>query len=444
MNDAPIQTVLQQHDARPVAGEHLEVLGKQAAADWSMGKAASLNDAVVSIVREERLSPEQVRRVVEFTNQAAYLHEFNKMGQAHRVVHFENGPASASQVLQDLNDGGGGTIFDRGTLDYQMPPELGRKEASYRSGVTLEFDKTASAESDPPVAGLPKLVKVPSLPKIAHSHERHEDEFWALFGNNEGGKIAMSDPLQPLKEVRDKIAGARDQALSELNGLEVDFQVATGELYEQVKQAALGGTSLGEVVAAWHTVCDEPLYAKVAFSRITPKLREAHLFNSLDDIGQSLLKTAGAQQALVDPTHPLVTVYETFCETLGKLASMRALHTELSTGAADAESVLKEAARGGLIGGAQKAISMASEGIDRASPAVAHALVGAKDAKKLAPTVAKGLKGTALVGTALAGNAALQNVTDRPAVHGVLESAKSVVPGTMEYQNRRYRNMTGQ
>ena len=67
----PIQTVLQQRDARPVAGEHLEVLGKKAAANWGTGKFASLNEAVVDLVRDERLSPEQVRRVVEFTNGAA-------------------------------------------------------------------------------------------------------------------------------------------------------------------------------------------------------------------------------------------------------------------------------------------------------------------------------------------------------------------------------------
>lgn len=444
MNDAPIQTVLQQQDARPVAGEHLEVLGKKAASDWSMGKFASLSESVVSNVRDERLSPEQVRRVVEFTNQSAYLGEFNKMGQAHRVVNFDGGPASPSQVLQDLNDGGGGTIKDRGTLDYQMSPELGRKEASYRSGTLVEFDKTAASKDDVPGADLPKLNKVPSLPKLAHPQARHEDELWALFGNNEGGKIAMAEPLQPLKEVRDKIAGARDQALSELDILEIDFQVVTSELYGQVKQASLEGISLGDIVAAWHEVCDEPLYTKVAFSKLTPKLREAHVYNSFDEIGQSLLKVSSAKMNLVDTTHPLCTTYATFCDTLSKLASMRALHNDLVAGADEAAAVLKEAARGGLIGGAQKAVHMASEGIDRAAPAVAHALVGAKDAKKLAPTVAKGLKGTALVGTALAGNAALQNVTDRPVVHGALGAAKSVVPGTMEYQNRRYRNMTGQ
>jgi hypothetical protein len=87
---------------------------------------------------------------------------------------------------------------------------------------------------------------------------------------------------------------------------------------------------------------------------------------------------------------------------------------------------------------------LVSRGIDAAAKPVAHVLVGAKDAERVAPALAKGTKILGLAGAGLAGNAALQNVTDRPAVQGSLQAVKSIVPGTAEYQNRRYRNMTGQ
>lgn len=441
-SDTPIQTVLQQRDARPVSGEHLEVLGKQAATDWVMGKCASLHEAVVNVVRGERLSPEQVHRVVEFCNSDAYLQEFRKEGGQHKVVHFDKGPADPAQVLQDLNDGGGGSRFDRGTLDYSLPPSAGVKEASYRSPVELEFSKTASAEGEPG-ADLPKLVKVPSLPKMAHPQAHHEADLWALFGNNEGGKIAFAEPLQPLRELSEKLGGARDQLSSDVDSLEIDFQMVTRELYDQVKLASFEGVELGQVVAAWSTVTADPLYVKVAFNRLTPCLRADGVFGSLDAIGASLQKTA-ARGAVVNPEHPLVTAYANFVQTLDKLASARALMGELAAGAAEAHELLKQGAKGGLLGAAQRGVGAVSKGIDKASPALAGALVGAKDAKRIAPAVAKGLKGTALVGGALTANAALQNVTDRPAVHGALGAAKSVVPGTMEYQQRRYNNMTGQ
>lgn len=123
---------------------------------------------------------------------------------------------------------------------------------------------------------------------------------------------------------------------------------------------------------------------------------------------------------------------------------MRVLHQEFVDGLEQTETLMKQAASGGILGAAKHGIGAASAGIDAASPAIAHFLVGAKDAKNLAPTISKGLKGTALVGGALGANAAVQSVTDRPAVRSGLNAAQSLVPGTAAYQDRRYRTMTGQ
>lgn len=442
-SDAPVQTVLQQREARPVAGEHLEVLGKKAAADWCQGKVASLNAAVLGVVQSEMLSPEQVRRVVEFCNQDAYLQEFRKEGSNHRVVHFDSGPADPAQVIQDLNDGGGGSRFDRGTLDYTMPPSRAVKEASRRSPATLGLDKTASA-NEAPGADLPRLVKLPSLPKTASPLDRHEDKLWALFGDGNGGKMAMAEPLRPLYDLEHKLAGAAEHLSSELDSLEVALGQATTDLYSSVKQAALSGTPLGAVITAWSTVTEDPLYVKVAFNRLTPLLKEGQVFESMASLGDSLMKTAGFKASMVNPEHPLVTSYSTFVDTLNKLASTRATRDELAAGAAEAHKLLKQAAAGGLVGAAKKGVGVVSSAIDKASPVVAKTLVGAKDGAKLAPTLSKTLKGTALVGTALGANAAVQSVTDRPAVRGTVNAVSSVVPGTMAYQQRRYNTMTGQ
>jgi hypothetical protein len=113
MSDLPFQALLQQAHARSVSGEELEAFGKKAAAQYSRGDG-SLTEAVVETVKHAGLSPEQVKRVVEFANTTAYLTEFKKEGSHHRVVEFQGGPADPSAVLQDLNDGGGGTVFDVG------------------------------------------------------------------------------------------------------------------------------------------------------------------------------------------------------------------------------------------------------------------------------------------------------------------------------------------
>jgi hypothetical protein len=422
MNDAPLQTVLQQRDARPVSGEHLEVLGKKAAADWVMGKFASLNDAVVSTIRGERLSPEQVCRVVEFTNGDAYLREFRKTAN-HKVIHFDCGPASPSQVLQDLNDGGGGSLTDRGTLDYAMPPSMAKRASAERGTTSLE--KTAAA------------TDLPALPKTASRYEQH---LWEMLGGGQETPIPYEEPLRPLIDLRHKLAGARDTLSSDLDALEVDYANVCNRLYGQVKQASLDGTSLGDIVNAWSTVTTDPVYVKVAFRMLTPRFQRERLFESLDSIGASLQKRAS--RGTVNPEHELVLTYQEFVDTLSKLASLRALRDDFGAGAEETETLLKQG--GGVIGAARKGLSLASKGIDAAAVPLAHVLVGPKDAKRVAPMLAKGTKAVGLVGAGLAGNAAVQNVTDRPAVQGGLHAVKSIVPGTADYQNRRYRNMTGQ
>lgn len=446
MNDAPIQTVLQQRDARPIPGEHLELLGKKAASEWVQGKVASLHEAVVGAVRGERLSPEQVCRVVEFANGDAYLQEFRKEGGAHRVVHFDHGPADPAQVLQDLNDGGGGSLYDRGTLDYQRDPESVYKAAqagcTHQGGCRCRktesvTEKTASVEDN---TSMPKLPKSPSLPKAAADAQR-EQEFWDMFQTGGGEKIAFANPMRPLEDVRQEIAGARDKLAHLIEQLELDYAEAGHELYREVKQASLAGTSLGDMVRAWSSVNEDPIYVKIAFQMLTPRLRREGV-HSLESLGESLQKVAS--DGTPDPEHPLMSTYAEFVGTLNKLASARALHEEFALGVTQATTLLKQAAAGGLLGAAKRGISAAGHGIDAAAPGIARVLVGPEGARDLAPTLATGLKATGLVGAGLVGNAAVQSVTDRPAVQRGLEAVQSVVPGTAAYEMRRYRNMTGQ
>jgi hypothetical protein len=124
MHDMPSVTLRQQEKANPKTGQELEVLGKCAAKRYVNGECETLNAAVVETVKQAGLSPEQVRRVIEFANTDAYLVEFNKEGSHHKYVEFHGGPADPAEVLRDLNDGGGGTVFDRGLSDYSLEPTM--------------------------------------------------------------------------------------------------------------------------------------------------------------------------------------------------------------------------------------------------------------------------------------------------------------------------------
>jgi hypothetical protein len=298
-SDLPEQGLFQQRNARPISGEHLEVLGKKASADWSAGTYSSLTAAVTNVVKTAGLSPEQVKRVVEFANTSAYLNEFRKEGSAHRVIEFEGGPASVADVLRDLNDGGGGSVFDRGTLDYQTPP---------------------------------------SNAKVAAA--RAEAELTALFGSP-APDLPQENPLGPALDLQTKVASAREHLLSQLSGLEVVYSDLGDRLYFQVKQAALRGMSLGDIVQAWDSVAPSADHIKVASSLVAPRLLKDEVFRNIGELHASIDKMGGAR--MVNPAHPLVGEFVEFCQALNKLAETRLARDELAKAASDLSTFIKQA-----------------------------------------------------------------------------------------------------
>lgn len=292
--DLPPQTLLQQSSARAVSGEELETYGKHAASLYGRGECPTLNSAVVETIKSAGLAPEQVRRVVEFTNTAAFLSEFKKEGTANKYVSFDGGPASFNDIIQDLNDGGGGTVFDRGTLDYSHVPGV----------------KTASA------GGMQKTASA-----ISRADELLAEAFSV---GTTAPPLPFANPMADVFELKDKLASARDAHTSEISELEVDLMCVTEELYHHVKQAALqGGESLGTVVNAWDAALSpDPELVKAAFAIIGPRLVSDAVF-TWDTLGSSLEKVAGAHQ-VVNQEHPTIAAFSAYADIVTKLAHVRA------------------------------------------------------------------------------------------------------------------------
>lgn len=321
-SDLPSQLLLQQHAARPVSGEELETMGKYAADGFLSGRFADLNRAVVETVKTAGLSPEQVRRVVEFTNTHAFIKEFGKTAEPHKYVFFKEGLASPAEVLKDLNDGGGGTVFDSGLGDYAAPPSMA---------------KAASARR---VAG-----NLAALEKTAGVQLRKPDEADLLF--EEAFKTAgapgyrYENPLSDVEDVQAKLATAQAAATSELSELEVLLHDVREDLYGQVKQAAASGVPLGHVIQAWAAVLNPRAeHVKLAFEVIGPRLVEEEVLASYEALGDSLSKKASAR-LLANEDHPMVRTFAGFCEALDKIAHLRVTQDTLANAAAKADTFLR-------------------------------------------------------------------------------------------------------
>lgn len=414
MSDLPSTLLNQQAYARPMVGEELELLGKKAAALYT-GSGVPLTQAVIETVKHAGLSPEQVRRVAEFTNIAAYLGEFQKCGNDHRYIQFQGGPADVPTILRDLNDGGGGTVFDRGLADYQQPPPDVMKLASRNlDRMGIEDAKLAAA------------FQVEDRP------------------------LPYADPLKQAHDLYTKLADARENLAYEMSVQEGAYRDLSAAMYGQVKQAALEGTPLGHIVQAWATVTTNPDFVKAAFMGMTPLLLADQVFSSRDDVAGSLSKTAS--NVLVNPNAELVQVFGEFCQTLQKLAEIRAQREEITGALEDiggfmVASIDKLAAadRAGDVASAlERGASALHSGWQQATAASAAAApaaerVGAALGGPLAGRLVGGaVKYAPHIGAGILGEEAYQRARYSPSFQTAKNFALSRIPYTHPYMVRQY------
>ena len=493
MHDLPSVMLLQQSHAVPRSGEELEVLGKYAAKKYIEGACGNLSDAVVETVKHAGLSPEQVKRVVEFANTDAYLTEHRKEGEA-KYVTFEGGPADPAEVLRDLNDGGGGTVFDRGLADYSLPPLSKTASSTRQERNTAALEKVAAAGYGPTMSDIAgDMSRTANSRHQMRSYGGNYDPFGesekkrqvamlsALTGRSpvvakhaeaelldfdpaetalkeafasEDTPLEYAEPLAPAFEAHDKLAGASEHLTSDLTFLEGDFRDALEDVYQNVKTACLEGVSLGQVLSAWRDVVPDASYVKTAFAHIGPRLVDEEALSSLDELGASLQKTA--HTGVVNPAHPLVGAMAHYCLTLNKLASTREARDELvmhrdalrdyikeagvarSVGDAAGKFVKSVSDSGGVIPKVRKASRAAGEAAGKATKGTGEFLygTGSQGAATAGKVVEKGITHAP---TAVAGIGALvaaDELHDRAKYSPVFQGAKNFAMSRVPYTHQ--------
>jgi len=380
------------------SAEHLEVLGKNASARYRIGEAATLTEAVIAVVKTAGLLPEQVKRVVEFANTDAFLTQFRKEG-SHKVVEFPGGPASPFAVLQSLNQPASAIEHNTSTHDYDHPPP----------------EKHASAEA----------LDTALRESFRFGEASHEYPY--------------VDPLGEAYALQQKLAGVEAAMTGDLSMLETAFGDLVEQLYNNVKQAALEGTDLGDVLHVWSTAPGATTdHVKLAFAIIAPRLLKEQVFRCADAIGASLEKFA--HNRLVNPEHPLVTDFGDFCEVVTKLAEIRSARQEISAGLGQLNYFLKHATDPGLIQQVYSATGKAGKVLGGGAQRAAQVLLG--PASPHAATVGKAVHKTVehlpTAAAVVGANEVRRNLKYNPMYQSAKNTALSVVPGTPQYQQREY------
>ena len=276
----PLGLALQQA-AKPVDPEQLELMGKRAAAAYSE-HGTRLSDAVVEVVKEAKLSPEQVKRVCEFANTNAYLSEFEKAGEMRNVT-FEGGPANPGVVLKDLNDGGNPMLSKVGSSDYVYHETAGHYKTA---GVTDE----ALAEAFG--------IKAGDKEKIASAHSAADRDHMSHY-----------NPVDELNDLRLCLEGTRETMISKLSTSGVVYDDVSSDLCKTAAQELETGTPMGDIARVWANYAPSAPMFKEAMALVVKHLQTRG--HSEEELSQSLNKTASAG-TLPNPTHPLVEQFVAF------------------------------------------------------------------------------------------------------------------------------------
>lgn len=271
----------QQKAAKNVDPEQLEAMGKRAAALYT-SQGLPLSDAVVEIVKEARLAPEQVKRVCEFANTSAYLNEFEKAGEVRNVT-FEGGPANPAKVLQDLNDGSSPAIHQVKTAAY-LPPSGHYKTAGASDSILAEAFG----------AGMEKTAEVPH-------HARYQ-------------------PGEELADLRCRLQGVREHFMSKLSSSEILFNDVRGDLCKAAAQEVLDGSSLGDIVRCWAGFGDTRM-VKEATQVLRDHLRQQRIMGK-EQQEASLSKTASAG-SIPNPAHPVVDRFLIFTKIASEHSKLK-------------------------------------------------------------------------------------------------------------------------
>lgn len=286
MNDQPGAIPLgleQQKAARPVDPGQLEAMGKKAAAQFSNGM--SLNEAVVSVVKEAMLSPEQVKRVCEFANTSAYLSEFEKAG-AVRNITFEGGPANPSVILKDLNDGSAPAIHQVKSAEYEPPTRHYKVDRASDSLLAEAFGVP------------PGMDKAASVDHLAHSNASEE-----------------------IADMRIRLDAVHDDFMSKLSHSGVFLEDVKDALYSSVKQELHDGISLGDVASAWASYGDVN-QIKEAMNMVQSRLFHDNVMNP-EQAGSSLNKRASVG-LVPNPEHPVVERFLVFSKVASEHRKLEA------------------------------------------------------------------------------------------------------------------------
>lgn len=273
------------HHHASISPETLEVMGKQAA-NLFLNEKVDLNKAVVKVASAyDAISPEQVKRVVEFANVTTYLalHDKNKTSGA-KVSYPQFHLADPEQVIKNMG------VEARPTAP---------------AGVATEY-------------GL-----MPAKEKV--SNDPREEALAELFGAGKEKKaeidFSRDTAINEITSAKDALVALRSSLRGSAEQVDMMFKEASAELYELAKRHVLEGGSVADIVMAAETGVGKEKVSEVLQPVIVGFLREKVMGaeEMKSSLAQSLEKVA---HRIVNPENRMVKAAKAVVDCSTELNTM--------------------------------------------------------------------------------------------------------------------------
>lgn len=230
------------------SSEHLKLLAKRAAGMYIAKDAKSLTEAVRNSLKDEDLNEDQMRRVVEMTNQAAWKEMFD----SNRQVNFE--PADAGSVVSSFSE-----------------------EPAVSEPVSLDY------QSDPPEAPTPEI------------------DLEKEFGLTDSQDYDRLNPKAEAEQEVAKAAAAVDASRHAVNLMKSSMPELADSFFAQIKQAhVLEGHPITKIAKAIGAVTD------ANFSNAVMQTAAEHLRNQGIRFDLEKEKRASAEEVVINTDHDLI------------------------------------------------------------------------------------------------------------------------------------------
>lgn len=247
-----------------VSAEIMEQMGKEAA-NLFLKEGIPLNESISKLASSyHNFNSEQVKRVVGFANNAAYLgiHEKNKISGANSSYpQFEL--ADPAKIIQDLGDGARPTVITKTDVDYATPP----------------IEKTSSSVED--------LVS-----QLFGETTDHEPE-------------SRESILNSLTKTKYKLAGLLDSLVSSHERFDLLLKEASQDYYHTVRNHLLNGGSFTDVVASARSNFETQEDFNDYIQPVVVKLLKEKI-SSPQKLTEEIRGIEKVAHRVVNPTHPLV------------------------------------------------------------------------------------------------------------------------------------------